>query len=268
MAKINTLNYQTVASWNGSQDLFVVEQTDGTKVATPEQIKQYVLNDMDNVPTQNSNNPVKSGGIFSTMAVPKYDSANRREYYEGGAAFSGNIDSSPTAGSNNAVSSGGTKTYVDNAVSQLNDEIGTINTQLNDKTNFEAVGTITASNINDFATKIVNALTKQNVVFTATWNNHDSYCGYYIGAKVMLQSSETNMYIGKYSNNAVSLKRVPYSLTMEDFHADSQYNSGWVMKFSGTNTLNNKLCQIGFDKNNGVYCYYDNQLLWRIAPNT
>lgn len=61
----------------------------------------------DNVPTQNSNNPVKSGGIFSTMAVPKYDAANRREYYEGGAAFSGNIDSAPTAGSNNAVASGG-----------------------------------------------------------------------------------------------------------------------------------------------------------------
>lgn len=114
MAKINTLNYQTVAAWNGSQDLFVVEQTDGTKVATPEQIKQYVLNDMDNVPTQNSNNPVKSGGIFSTMAVPKYDAANRREYYEGGAAFSGNIDSTPTANSNNAVASGGVWTALNN----------------------------------------------------------------------------------------------------------------------------------------------------------
>lgn len=42
MAKINTVNYQTVASWNGSQDLFVVEQTDGTKVATPAQVKQFV----------------------------------------------------------------------------------------------------------------------------------------------------------------------------------------------------------------------------------
>jgi len=71
----------------------------------------------DNVPTQNSDNPVKSGGIFSTMAVPKYDATNRREYYEGGSAFSGNIDSSPTAGSNNAVASGGTKTYVDTSIS-------------------------------------------------------------------------------------------------------------------------------------------------------
>ena len=42
MAKINTLNYQTVASWNGSQDLFVVEQPDGTKVATPEMVKQFI----------------------------------------------------------------------------------------------------------------------------------------------------------------------------------------------------------------------------------
>ena len=42
MAKINTLNYQTVASWNGSQDLFIVEQTDGTKVATPAMVKQFI----------------------------------------------------------------------------------------------------------------------------------------------------------------------------------------------------------------------------------
>lgn len=105
MAKINTLNYQTVASWNGSQDLFVVEQPDGTKVATPAMVKQFIqagdfvatgevkdghgniLKDMaksadvntalagkqntltfDDVPTQNSNNPVKSGGVFSTIA--------------------------------------------------------------------------------------------------------------------------------------------------------------------------------------------------------
>lgn len=77
--------------------------------------KQNALT-FDNIPTQNSNNPVKSGGIFSTMAVPKYDAANRREYFEGGAAFDGNIDSSPTAGSNNAVSSGGTKAYVDSLI--------------------------------------------------------------------------------------------------------------------------------------------------------
>ena len=42
MAKINTLNYQTVAAWNGSQDLFVVEQPDGTKVATPAMVKQFI----------------------------------------------------------------------------------------------------------------------------------------------------------------------------------------------------------------------------------
>lgn len=42
MAKINTTNYLPVTSWNGTQDLLIVEQPDGTKVATPEQIKQYV----------------------------------------------------------------------------------------------------------------------------------------------------------------------------------------------------------------------------------
>jgi hypothetical protein len=42
MAKINTMNYHPVTAWNGTQDLFVVEQPDGTKVATPEQVKQYM----------------------------------------------------------------------------------------------------------------------------------------------------------------------------------------------------------------------------------
>lgn len=123
-------NLPAIESMDGSQDALVIEQTDGSedksRKVSPAQIKQYVLNDMDEVPTQGSDNPVKSGGIFSTMAVPKYDATNRREYFEGGAAFDGNIDSTPTAGSNNAVASGGTKTYVDNAVSQLNAEIDAI----------------------------------------------------------------------------------------------------------------------------------------------
>lgn len=42
MPKINIDNYDTVASWNGSQDLFVVEQPDGTKVATPAMVKQFI----------------------------------------------------------------------------------------------------------------------------------------------------------------------------------------------------------------------------------
>lgn len=67
MPRISTDNYDEVASWNGSQDLFVVEQSDGTKVATPAQVKQYVLGDMDEVPTQNSNDTVKSGGVFSAV---------------------------------------------------------------------------------------------------------------------------------------------------------------------------------------------------------
>lgn len=42
MPRISVDNYDTVASWNGSQDLFIVEQPDGTKVATPALIKQYI----------------------------------------------------------------------------------------------------------------------------------------------------------------------------------------------------------------------------------
>lgn len=42
MPKVNTFNYDTIASWNGSEDLFVVEQPDGTKVATPAQVKQFI----------------------------------------------------------------------------------------------------------------------------------------------------------------------------------------------------------------------------------
>lgn len=105
MPRISTDNYDTVASWNGSQDLFVVEQPDGTKVATPAMVKQFIeagdfevtgeitdghgniLKDMaksadvntalagkqdtltfDNAPTKNSTNPVKSGGVFDSIS--------------------------------------------------------------------------------------------------------------------------------------------------------------------------------------------------------
>lgn len=67
MAKINTTNYRPITAWNGTQDMLIVEQSDGTKVATPEQVKQYVLNDMDEAPTQDSENPVKSGGVFNAI---------------------------------------------------------------------------------------------------------------------------------------------------------------------------------------------------------
>ncbi len=42
MPRISTDNYDTVASWNGAQDLFIVEQPDGTKVATPAMVKQFM----------------------------------------------------------------------------------------------------------------------------------------------------------------------------------------------------------------------------------
>lgn len=42
MPKISVDNYDTVASWNGNQDLLIVEQPDGTKVATPNMVKQFI----------------------------------------------------------------------------------------------------------------------------------------------------------------------------------------------------------------------------------
>ena len=42
MPRISIDNYDTVASWNGNQDLFIVEQPDGTKVATPNMVKQFI----------------------------------------------------------------------------------------------------------------------------------------------------------------------------------------------------------------------------------
>ena len=59
-------NLPSIESMDGSQDALVIEQTDGSedksRKVSPAQIKQYVLNDMDDVPTADSNNPVKSGG--------------------------------------------------------------------------------------------------------------------------------------------------------------------------------------------------------------
>lgn len=67
MAKINTTNYQPVTSWNGTQDLLIVEQPDGTKVATPEQVKQFMDAFMDDEPTEGSEEAVKSGGVFNAI---------------------------------------------------------------------------------------------------------------------------------------------------------------------------------------------------------
>jgi len=122
-------NLPSIESMDGSQDALIIEQTDGSedksRKVSPSQIKQYVLGDMDDVPTEDSDNPVKSGGIFSTMGVPCIDPDTGKMYLKGGAAFGGNIDSSPTAGSNNAVASGGTKTYVDNLI-KVQEFVGTV----------------------------------------------------------------------------------------------------------------------------------------------
>lgn len=81
---------------DGSQDALVIEQTDGSedksRKVSPAQIKQYVLNDMDEVPTQNSNNPVKSGGVYTALEAKQNTLT---------------FDDVPTQNSNNPVKSSG-----------------------------------------------------------------------------------------------------------------------------------------------------------------
>ena len=108
MPKVNTFNYDTIASWNGSQDLFVVEQPDGTKVATPAMVKQFIeAGDFE------ATGEVKDGhgNILKDMA--KSADVNTAL---AGKQNTLTFDNAPTASSNNPVKSGGIKTYVDNAV--------------------------------------------------------------------------------------------------------------------------------------------------------
>jgi hypothetical protein len=89
MAKINTLNYQTVAAWNGSQDLFIVEQPDGTKVATPAMVKQYVLgNSIDDIYSV-----MGQMGAKNLIPYPYYES----DHTESGITWTVNSDGSVTA---------------------------------------------------------------------------------------------------------------------------------------------------------------------------
>ena len=63
-----------------------------------------MLENIDAVPTQNSNNLVKSGGVYTALA---------------GKQNTLTFDNAPTAGSNNPVKSGGIKTAIDNAVAAV-----------------------------------------------------------------------------------------------------------------------------------------------------
>jgi hypothetical protein len=63
-----------------------------------------MLENIDAVPTQNSNNLVKSGGVYTALA---------------GKQNTLTFDNAPTAGSNNPVNSGGIKTAIDNAVAAV-----------------------------------------------------------------------------------------------------------------------------------------------------
>lgn len=108
MAKINTLNYQTVASWNGSQDLFVVEQPDGTKVATPAMVKQFI----------EAGDFVATGEVGDGHGNILADMAKSADVNTALADKQDTLtfDNAPTASSTNPVTSGGVKTYVDDLI--------------------------------------------------------------------------------------------------------------------------------------------------------
>ena len=106
-------------------DEFIVDSgSNGTRNITYSNLKDQLLGTT-SIATIGNSVTEAIYNVHMDQAVPKIDTTTGVMYLEGGSAFEGNIDSTPTAGSNNAVSSGGTKTYVDNAVSQLNDEIAT-----------------------------------------------------------------------------------------------------------------------------------------------
>ena len=72
MPKVNTFNYDTIASWNGSEDLFVVEQPDGTKVATPAMVKQYVLADVTETSEQYAECSTARNVTAKTVTLPRF----------------------------------------------------------------------------------------------------------------------------------------------------------------------------------------------------
>ena len=117
----------TDATTISSADEFIVDSmANGTRNITMTNLENQILS----TDTYSALTGIGDGTITGSIADIDsnlnnltYDSTTNRLTMTGNTAFSGTIDSVPTAGSGNAVSSGGTKTYVDSAVSQLNDEI-------------------------------------------------------------------------------------------------------------------------------------------------
>lgn len=118
----------TDATTISSADEFIVDSmANGTRNITMTNLENQILS----TDTYSALTGIGDGTITGSIADIDsnlnnltYDSTTNRLTMTGNTEFSGTIDSVPTAGSGNAVSSGGTKTYVDSAVSQLNDEIG------------------------------------------------------------------------------------------------------------------------------------------------
>jgi hypothetical protein len=134
----------------------------------------------------------------------------------GNTAFSGTIDSSPTAGSGNAVSSGGTKTYVDSAVSQLNDEIDAI-TNLIDVQSvnvaYPGSGTDTEK-VKSIVTGVYSAITLKRHFTIVNVNDEN---GNYRGEMVISELSSNysvGLYLGYYTNLLFRVKNTGGTITV------------------------------------------------------
>lgn len=77
---------------------------------SPEAIMQIVEDNSDTTPTENSDAPVTSGGVYTALGT-KQDTLT--------------FDTTPTASSDNPVQSGGIKTYVDTAAAKLSGNFST-----------------------------------------------------------------------------------------------------------------------------------------------
>ena len=97
----------------------------------------YVVNeDIDSSPTQNSTNPVTSGGVYTALS---------------GKQNTLTFDNTPTTSSNNPVTSNGIKEYIDSYISNLQNQINELKSLLpayiTDVTTFNAAVPNTATEI-------------------------------------------------------------------------------------------------------------------------
>ena len=120
----------------------------------------------DNVPTENSSNPVKSGGVYSAIATVTAAIVGLQSSKQDVLTF----DNVPTTGSDNPVKSKGIKTYVDDAVAPKANQTA-LDAETTRATNAESgLSTRISTNASDIAAlqAAYSGLTQSDVVVVAT----------------------------------------------------------------------------------------------------